>query len=469
MIHIILCGGCGTRLWPLSRECKPKQFLSLLDQKSLLQSTVLGHQALVDECIVVCHQDHYHLALGQLLEYHIMPSKYILESVSRNTAAAVCLSLQGLHPDAIVLITPSDHYIDYSENYFKDVLQAKQFAKQDEIVIFGIPPTRPETGFGYIEASQEGYVHKFHEKPDLGTAKEYIKKDFVWNSGMICAKANVLLNALKTHVNNVLKDSEFAIQNAKISKEVESMVYRITEECMIQMPSISIDHALLEKLNSLRCIRGHFQWSDIGAFDAIYNHLLKDHEGNSVNAKNIVSIDSKNNFIIGNHRMISTIDIEDLVIIDTPDALLVSKAGSTQKVREVVSQLKDLTTQLHKTHLEEQRPWGSFTVLDSLERSKVKRIVVKPGKRLSLQKHRYRNEHWVIVEGTALMTLGKEMLTLTPNQSVYIEQGEIHRVENIGSNDLVIIEVQYGSYTGEDDIIRIEDDFFRALSTTTTS
>lgn len=462
MIHLILCGGSGTRLWPLSRECKPKQFISLLDAKSLLQKTALGNESLCDGCVIVCNNEHYHMASKQLLECSIKPIRYILESIPRNTAAAVCLGLQEINPETTVLITPADHHTEYSEAYIKAVNQAQEYAKQGYISIFGITPLRPETGFGYIETRDESWVLSFHEKPNLNTALDYLNRGhFYWNSGMVCAKAGVLLKALKEHASEILKTSQEAYKKAEITTVANSPIYRIPHDSMIKIPSLSLDYALLEKMSPLRCVLGTFEWSDIGSFDSLFNHIPKDSDGNAIDTKRFLSIDSKNNLIMGSHRMISTIDVEDLVVVDTPDALLISRVGSTQKVREVVHQLKELASQLHITHAEEQRPWGSFTVLESSETIKVKRIVVSPGKRLSLQKHRFRSEHWVIVAGTALVTLGEKIYKYEPNQSLFIPQGELHRVENPGSIDLVIIEVQYGSYTGEDDIIRIEDDFAR--------
>lgn len=361
MIHLILCGGNGSRLWPISRECKPKQFINFSDSKSLLQKTALGNELLCDSCVIVCNDEHYHMASGQLSECLITPVRYILEPTPKNTAAAVCLGLQELDSEAVVLITPADHHIDYSEAYFSAVCQAKKYAEEGQISIFGITPLRPETGFGYIETRDNGWVQCFHEKPDLKTAQTYLNRGhFYWNSGMVCAKAGVLLQAMQKHACEILTASQAAYKNALItpsSSTSTSLIYRIPQESMERIPALSLDYALLEKIKPLRCVLGTFAWSDIGSFDALFSLLPKDSSGNAVDAKNFVSIDSKNNFIMGGQRMISAIDVENLIVIDTPDALLISKVGSTQKVREVVHQLKASTTQLHKTHTEEQREY----------------------------------------------------------------------------------------------------------------
>lgn len=462
MINIILCGGSGTRLWPLSRECLPKQFITFLDQQTLLQKTALGNSQHSSEFIVVCSTEHANLVQKQLDECSLQPRAYILEPSPRNTAAAVCLSLFSLDPEEIVLITPSDHLIDYSEGYQAALKQAREYAENDEVTIFGIFPHSADTGYGYIEVVSENTVKRFHEKPSALVAQQYLMQgNYFWNSGMICAKAGVLLKALQVHAPNILKEAETAYSNASITKG-PAPFYKIPEEEMSKIPPASIDHALLEKMESLKFVQGNFQWSDVGSFDSLFTQLPKDGEGNAVNAKDFLSVDSKNNLVIGNNRMISTIDVEDLVIVDTPDALLIAKLGSTQKVREVVNKLRISKTNLHRAHAEENRPWGSFKVLESQETCKVKRLVVTPGKRLSLQKHAHRSEHWVVVAGTALVTVGEHQHLLYPNQSVFIPMGELHRIENPGKNNLIIIEVQYGEYTGEDDITRIEDDFLRA-------
>lgn len=460
MINVILCGGSGTRLWPLSREKKPKQFINFSDGKSLLQRTVLGNQQFCSQFMVVCNAEHSYAVQNQLEEMRLEPHSYIFEPIPKNTAAAVCFAMLSIDPNEIALITPADHYIDYSNDYLKAITEANNFAANDFLTIFGIYPRNPDTGFGYIEIEQNKNVKKFHEKPSFKVAESYLKKgNFYWNSGMICVKAGIFLEKMKMHAPLIYETSLNAFQKAAITKNQ----YKILSDEMDSIPSESVDHALLEKIETLKCVPSTFEWNDIGSFDSLFSHLPKDVEGNAVDAKNAHFLDSANNLVLGNKRMISLIDIEDLVIVDTPDALLVSKLGSTQKVKEVVTRLKKGNTTLHRDHIEDFRPWGSFTVLDSVEKYKVKKLVVLPGKRLSLQKHQYRSEHWVVVSGKALVTIGTEEKLLHPNDSIFIPQGEVHRIHNPGDTELVIIEVQYGDYTGEDDIIRIQDDFSRAL------
>jgi mannose-1-phosphate guanylyltransferase len=462
MIHVVLCGGSGTRLWPLSRESKPKQLINFFDQKTLLQKSIIGNQKQCSEFLVVCNDEHFHLIQKQLSEYSLTPQKYILEAIPRNTAAAVCFALLTCDPKKTILITPADHDIDYSEAYINAIDEAKQSADQNQVTVFGISPTNPETGYGYIEIQSDHTVKRFHEKPSLEVAKHYLKQgDFYWNSGMICAKVEVLLKLMLQHAPDILQKAEHAYRHAFIRNE-HPAVYKIPYEEMINIPVLSIDHAILEKTSNLKCVPGAFRWTDMGSFDSLFTFFPKDEGNNVVNAKQFVSINSKNNLIMGHHRLISMVDVEDLAVVDTPDALLISRLGTTQNVREVVHKLRDTNKDVLHMHAEKSCPWGSFTVLESTDMCKVKRLIVHPGKRLSLQKHLYRSEHWVVVAGTALVTVGKEKYLLHPNQSVFIPKEEQHRIENPGDVDVVIIEVQFGEYTGEDDIIRIEDDFGRA-------
>lgn len=466
MINVILCGGSGVRLWPLSRQSKPKQFIDLLHETSLLQRAAQGNKPLTSGCVIVCNQAHSHLVQQQMNGCSVVPKHYIFEPIGRNSAAAVCLALLSIDPEEIAFMTPADLYIEYSEEYRSALQKAQKLASQDHIVIFGITPKGPETGYGYIELSDDEIVKRFHEKPTLDVAQEYIRRgNFFWNSGMICAKAKVLLNAMQKYAPAILEQAKRTYNNAKTATE-SSTAYYLPLEQMEKIPSTSIDYALFEKMNDLKMVRGNFVWSDIGSFDSLFHHLEKDGEGNAGSARS-VKVDSKHNLIIGGDRLIATIDVENLIIVDTPDALLVSKMGSAQKVRNVVDKLDESAAHLQKVHLEENRPWGTFTVLESFEGWKVKRLTVNPGKRLSLQKHKFRAEHWVVVSGKALVTVGDNQTLLHPNQSIFIPLGEIHRIENPGEELCVIIEVQCGSYTGEDDIIRFQDDFCRPVEATT--
>ncbi|HFU75664.1 MAG TPA: mannose-1-phosphate guanylyltransferase/mannose-6-phosphate isomerase [Bacteroidetes bacterium] len=453
MTNIILCGGSGTRLWPISRTLMPKQFVKLFDDTSLFQLTVKRNATVCSTQLIVSNSEQYFLALDQLMELDYK-AKYLLEPIGRNTAPAIALACMGLSEDEVVLVTPSDHLIKDEREYLKVLQTAQELAQHDNLVTFGITPTSPETGFGYIE-SEGTEVQAFHEKPDYQTAQAYLNKgNCYWNSGMFCFKAGVFLEELKLYSPDIYQSAKVAYENAYTDQAI-----RIKHDDMLSIPEESIDYAVMEKSSKVKVVPSNIDWSDLGSFDALYEELPKDKNNNTYNSQHI-AIDSKNNLIYGNERYIATVDIEDLIIIDTGDALLVSKKGSSQKVKQVVSELKK-TTDLHHIHLTAHRPWGTYTVLEDTKKYKIKRIVVQPGKRLSLQKHFHRNEHWIVVSGTATVTIGSEKKLIRPNESTYIKMGEMHRLENEGKIPVILIEAQVGEYTGEDDIVRIEDDFKR--------
>ena len=457
MINIILCGGTGTRLWPISRALMPKQFVKLFDKKSLFQLTLERNSQVCKSQFIVSNAEQYFLALDQLEELKKTHNRYLLEPLGRNTAPAIALACMACKVDDMVLVTPSDHLIKNEKEYQKVLKQAKVLAQEDNLVTFGIKPTFAQTGFGYIEA--DGFdVKAFHEKPDLNTAQKYIKAgNYYWNSGMFMFKAGVFLDELKKHAPDIYEMSKKAIR----SDTLASPMIRIKHEDMLNIPEDSVDYAVMERSNKVKMVVSDIGWSDVGSFDALYDELPKDKDGNTLNP-NYINIDSKNNLIYGESRKIATVDIQDCIIVDTGDALLVSKKGSSQKVKQVVSKIKQ-TTQLHNIHLTGYRPWGSYTVLEESPGYKIKRIVVKPGKRLSLQKHFHRNEHWIVVSGTATVRVGDKTKLVRPNESTYIKMGELHRLSNEGSIPVVLIEAQVGEYTGEDDIVRVEDDFDRGL------
>ncbi|SHO80676.1 Mannose-1-phosphate guanylyltransferase (GDP) [hydrothermal vent metagenome] len=455
MTNIILCGGSGTRLWPISRNLMPKQFVKLFDNQSLFQLTLNRNSKFTQNSMIVSNQNQYFLALDQIEESNIENSKFLLEPIARNTAPAIALACMACDRDEIVLITPSDHIIKDEDEYKRVVNRAKELANDDYLVTFGITPTFAQTGFGYIEANGED-VKSFKEKPTIEVAEEYLKAgNYYWNSGMFCFKAGVFLEELERYSPEIYKMSQKAMANIP----VESNMIRIKQDDMSKIPEDSIDYAVMEKSNRVKVIESDIDWSDLGSFDALYEELPKDKNGNTIN-ENHISIDSKNNFIYGNNKKIVTIDVEDLIVVDTGDALLISKKGSSQKVKEAVKIVKQ-NSQLHNIHLTAHRPWGTYTVLEDRENYKIKRIVVKSGRRLSLQKHYHRNEHWIVVSGTATVTVGDEIKLVRPNESTYIKMGEIHRLENRGKIPVILIEAQVGEYTGEDDIVRVEDDFKR--------
>ncbi|DAB28936.1 MAG TPA: mannose-1-phosphate guanylyltransferase/mannose-6-phosphate isomerase [Sulfurimonas sp. UBA12504] len=462
MTNIILCGGNGTRLWPISRTLMPKQFVKLFDNKSLFQLTVERNSKICESQFIVSNAEQYFLALDQLEEMDCFTAfamtQYLLEPVGRNTAPAIALACFALDPQEIVLVTPSDHLIKNETEYQKVIAKAKELANQNNLVTFGIKPTFAETGFGYIEAmsSDTQTVKAFHEKPDFDTATKYLNAgNYYWNSGMFMFKAGVFLEELKKYSSEIYTLSLEAFNNAS-----KDELIRIKHEDMLNIPEDSIDYAVMEKSSKVKVVPSDIAWSDVGSFDALYDELPKDEDGNTENP-NHISIDSKNNLIYGHERTIATIDIEDCIIVDTGDALLISKKGSSQKVKKVVEKLKEAKSELHNIHLTGHRPWGTYTILEDSPGYKIKRIEVKPGKRLSLQKHFHRNEHWIVVSGTATVTVGNETKLVRPNESTYITMGEVHRLANEGKIPVVLIEAQVGEYTGEDDIVRIDDDFSR--------
>ena len=455
MINIILCGGSGTRLWPISRTLMPKQFVKFFNNRSLFQLTVERNNSLCSGQFIVSNTEQYFLALDQLDELNQTAEKYLLEPMGRNTAPAIALACMELSPEEIVLVTPSDHLIKNQSAYNEVVARAKELAEQDYLVTFGITPAFAETGFGYIEADGENVLN-FKEKPDAQTAEQYLQAgNYYWNSGMFCFKAGIFLDELQKYSPEIYDTCTTALKNA----DTNGMT-RIKHEDMLAIPEDSIDYAVMEKSDRVRVVQSDISWSDVGSFDALYEELPKDLNGNTACDKHI-SIDSKNNLVLCDGRKIATVDVEDLIIVDTGDALLVSKKGSSQKIKKVVAELKKRNTELHNIHLTAHRPWGTYTILEDTPGYKIKRIVVQPGKRLSLQKHFHRSEHWIVVSGTATVTVGDQTKVVRPNESTYIKMGEVHRLANEGKIPVVLIEAQVGEYTGEDDIVRIQDEYNR--------
>jgi len=466
--NIILCGGSGTRLWPISRTLMPKQFVKLFDNKSLFQLTVDRNAKVCDSQFVVSNAEQYFLAIDQLEELNKTNNKYLLEPVGRNTAPAIALACMALDEEEIVLVTPSDHLIKNETEYQKVIQRAKELASQNFLVTFGIKPTFAEIGFGYIEADDSSdkqvglSVKRFHEKPELEVAEKYLKENlalnaeglmpkFLWNSGMFMFKAGLFLEELKKYSPEIYSRCKKAIGTdalASVKGEVKTSLpgmLRIKHEDMANIPEDSIDYAVMEKSDRVKVIPSDIDWSDVGSFDALALELPSD---------------ENNNLILSNKR-VETIDIEECIIVDTDDALLVCKKGSSQKVKEIVLKLKKENSELPNIHLTGHRPWGTYTILEDSIGYKIKRIEVKPAKRLSLQKHKYRNEHWVVVSGRATVTINDKTFTLNQNESTYIKAGDIHRLSNDTDEPLIIIEAQVGEYTGEDDIVRLDDDFKR--------
>lgn len=457
MINLILCGGNGTRLWPVSRTLMPKQFAPLFDGQSLFRKTVVTNSAVCESQFIVSNADQFFLAKDQLETEGMHSAKFLLEPVGRNTAPAIALACLTMDPEEIVLVSPSDHVIRKKDAYKAVLLRAQELAKDGNLVTFGITPTSPETGYGYIEAEGEN-VKRFVEKPDFATAEKYLLAgNFYWNSGIFCFKAKTFLSELVKYSPEMLEASKKALAN--VSAE-DGEPIRIDMDDMKAIPSNSIDYAVMEKSDKVKVVPSDIGWSDLGSFDSLYGEYPHDENGNNVNARHI-AVGSRNSLVLGNQRAIATIDLDQMLIVDTPDALLVAPLKSSQKVKQVVEELKKRGSDLMTVPQTVNRPWGTYSVLEDSERYKMKRIVVKPGKRLSLQKHLHRSEHWVVVSGTATVTVGDKVFYVRPNESTYIPVGEVHRLQNEGKLPLVIVEIQVGEYTGEDDIIRMEDDFHR--------
>ena len=463
MINVILCGGSGTRLWPISRTKMPKQFTQLVGKYSLFQDTVIRNNKITNKYLIVCNEEHYFMALDQIEEIKSILNKdlefeFILESVGRNTAAAIIISSLHVKDDDILFVTPSDHSINNIHNYIKSVEKAESFAKEDFIALFGIVPTSPHTGYGYIEAKNEN-VKSFHEKPNLEIAESFFESsDHYWNSGMFCFKASTILNSAKKHALDIHKNSKAAYNNSK-NKDV----IRINKQEMESIPSQSFDIAVLEKSNNLKVVKSNLEWSDLGSFGEIYKFLEKDENDNAIKytGSKPTIIDSNNNLVITNNKKLALVNVENIAVINTADALLIINKDETQKVKEVVSEIMKDDENLTIEHPLAHRPWGTYDVMDNNEKYKLKKIVVKPTKRLSLQKHFHRNEHWIVLSGTATVTIGKTKKLVRANESVYIPMGKKHRLENEGKIDLELIEIQVGEYLEEDDIVRYKDDFKR--------
>jgi mannose-1-phosphate guanylyltransferase len=381
---------------------------------------------------------------------------FILEPVGRNTAPAIVLACLDLDPGELVFVTPSDHVITDTLEYAEVIAKAQELAEKNYIVTFGIVPNYPETGFGYIESNGTNVV-SFTEKPNELKALEYIEKgNYLWNSGMFLFKAGVIIEELRNNAPDIYDESKKALLNSYGDGH-----QKIRLEDMLKIPANSIDYAVMEKSKRIKVVAASIGWSDLGSFESLYEKLPKDDNNNAVSTKNHINIDSKDNLLLVKNKTVVTIDVEDLIIVDTNDALLISKKGNSQKVKEAVTKLENEMSDLVNVHQNAFRPWGSYTVLEEMDRFKLKRIVVKPGKRLSLQKHYHRNEHWIVVSGTARITIEDQEMIVRTNESTYIPMGKMHRLENPGKIDLILIEVQVGEYLGEDDIVRLDDDYKR--------
>ena len=463
---VILAGGSGTRLWPLSRSLYPKQFLKLNSDKSLLQNTIeRALAACGGRLMVVCNEDHRFLTAEQMQEFGVDGS-ILLEPVARNTAPAIALAaLHALnqHKDATITVLSADHVISDVVQFSKHVEEALNCARDGALVTFGVVPDRPETGYGYIKAKGDGIseIASFEEKPDAETAKKYVDSgDYYWNSGMFVFKAGAYLDSLKRFAPQMLASCTSAYENA-----VEDLDFiRVDAESFAECESISVDYAVMEKADNAMVVPFKAGWSDIGSWDAVHDISEKDENGNA-SSGDAMLVESENCYVNASSRLVAGLGLENVSIIETSDCVLVTNNEYAQEAKKIAGMLKEAGRNEADTHSKCFRPWGSYQTLNLGTRFQVKRITVKPGAQLSLQKHHHRAEHWIVVEGTAIVTCDDKEIMLSENQSTYLPLGAMHRLENPGKIPLELIEVQSGSYLGEDDIVRYDDVYGREGTT----
>jgi len=469
---VILSGGSGTRLWPLSRQLFPKQLLPLVDDHSMLQETVLRVKDLPEvtaETLVVCNEEHRFLVAEQMRSLQLPAQAIILEPEGRNTAPALSVAALALQDqECVMLVMPADHVIQDIAAFHQGITHAAALAAQGYVVTFGIVPERAETGYGYIEQGQAiddnaFQVARFVEKPDRDTAQAYLAAgSFLWNSGMFVLTPQTWL----THLAALQPQMKQACEQAYANGQADRDFYRLDKAAFARSPSDSIDYAVMEKLvvdpeAKVAVVPLQAGWSDVGAWDALWDITAKDSAGNVVKG-DVVNVGSQNSMFLSEGRLIAGVGLDGMVVVETADAVLVAHKERVQDVKQVVSWLKSQGRGEHLTHRRVFRPWGSYEGIDVGERYQVKRITVNPGAALSLQMHHHRAEHWIVVKGTARVTRGDEVFLVSENESTYIPIGTRHRLENPGAIPLDMIEVQSGSYLGEDDIVRFEDVYGRA-------
>jgi mannose-1-phosphate guanylyltransferase/mannose-6-phosphate isomerase len=472
LVPVILSGGAGTRLWPLSRESHPKPFMKLADGDSLLVKTYqrAARVARGDEILTVTNRDYYFMSKDEFASANAgdrLKPAFLLEPSGRNTAPAVALAAHHVAErfgrEAILLVLAADHLIQKEDAFIAAVSDATHLAADDFLVTFGILPTGPETGFGYIELGESlvfgNRVSSFKEKPDLTTATAYVNSGrYLWNSGMFCFKAGTMLDELALHAPDV---SHAAAECWSTMCRTGGPMQEIPAELFAELPAVPIDIAVMERSNRVAVVPADIEWSDIGSWNAVSDLAEPDESGNR-GLGEVIFVDTGTTFVKSEDRLVATVGIDDLLIIDTPDALLVAHKDRAQDVKEVVNRLKQSNHAAYRLHRSVARPWGTYTILEEGPRFKIKRIEVRPGRSLSIQMHHHRSEHWVVVSGMAKVTNGEKELFVRSNESTYIPAGQRHRLENPGLLDLVMIEVQSGEYLGEDDIVRFEDDYGRA-------
>lgn len=463
---VILCGGVGTRLWPLSRAIHPKQLLRLVNEQSMFQNTLQrAHSDFFNQHpIVVCNQEYRFIIAEQMREAGFDQGTIMLEPAGRGTAPAVtmaALSLLQSSPDALMMVMPADHSIGDKSAFLRAAQQAGELASQNYLVTFGVVPHKPETGYGYIKRGSSidgsGYrVECFVEKPDLITAKQYLEAgDYWWNSGMFLFKASAWLAAIGKHAPDILETCEKAF--AELTHDLD---FHRLGPAFLSVPNDSIDFAVMEKASNIAVLPLQADWSDVGSWDVLWEIGDKDHAGNVIRGQ-VVAQQVTNSYLRAEKRLLAVVGLSDIAVVETSDAVLVAHKNNCQEIKAIVTELKSRQHAEADTHQRVYRPWGFYETLVFSECYQVKHIVVKPGCKLSLQMHQHRSEHWVIVTGEAKVTRGDEKITLLANQSIYIPALTKHRIENESSEPLELIEVQTGSYLGEDDIVRFEDVYGR--------
>ena len=463
IIPVILCGGSGTRLWPLSRKLYPKQFISLVNDNTLFQNTILRLPKEVANPIVVCNEEYRFLAAEQLRQINKHSNNIILEPISKNTAPAIALAALSAGNDNLLLVLPADHVIEDEEYFNKLVLEAVPLAESGKLVTFGVIPTKAHTGYGYIKSGRKldiGFVvDQFMEKPSTQHAKKYFESgEYYWNSGIFLFNSSRYLEELNKFRPNIYQACKNSIQGIKSDFNFLRVDKARFEEC----PRESVDFAVMENTEDAVVIAMDAGWSDVGSWSSLWDITNKDKNGNVIQGDVIIH-NSNNSFIRSDDKMVAAIGVDNLVIAVTKDVVMIANKDNAQDVNIIAKELQDSKRNEWETHREVYRPWGKYDLIDYGNHYQVKKITVKPGAALSLQKHQHRAEHWIVVIGTAKVTKGEKTLLLAENESVYIPIGVVHALENPGESDLELIEIQSGAYLGEDDIIRLQDRYGREI------